>query len=393
MNISRVEEPVTPTQVELSIRLAQQELVAAFGMFSIRSADLDGILDQACQIAARGLNMRFAKVLKFRTETKDFLLTHGVGWHAGIVGNAVLGADLASPAGYAFQTKMPVVSNHLSTEARFRTPQLLVEHGIHRAINVIIGDESSAPFGVLEADSTERLQFTKHDVAFMQSLANVLAAALDRQKQQATQAALLREKDLLMQEVHHRIKNSLQLVQTMLYLQARAVEDEGESSRLNEAAARIASIAAVHRQLHEVGAIDRVDLPSYLEGLLAEIAGSLTSPDTQRPITVDAAPLRLPAEHVTPIGLIAVELATNALKYGDGAISMRVRESPAGVCIEVEDQGAGFPEGFNPASSRSLGMRLIAALARSPGAISVSRSGDKTLVTVQVTFPELAARG
>ncbi len=376
----------------LARRLAQQELVAAFGMFALRHLGLDDVLTQACEVAARGLDTRLAKVLEFRPGSQDFLLRNGVGWAAGVVGHAILEADLASPAGFALQTKMPVVSNHLASEIRFRIPMVLAEHGVRCAINVIVGGDGAAPFGVLEVDSTDQREFTAHDVAFIQSLANMLAAVIDRQCRRLAEELLLREKDVLLQEVHHRTKNSLQLVQTMLSLQARSASSADEKARLQEAAARIMSIAAVHRRLHEEGAVERVSLAPYLDGLIADVSGTIGLDGQGRPISLAVEPMELPAEQVTPIGLIAVELVTNAFKYGGGAVAVRVRPAAAGVEIVVEDAGAGFPPGFDQASRGSLGMRLIAALARTPDAVTVSHVHGRTLVTVRVAFPEPSAR-
>ena len=120
---------MSPIEQELSTRLEQQELVAAFGMFALRGPDLEQVFDQACEIAARGLNTRYAKLLVYRPDSQDFLLRNGVGWKPGVVGQATVGADLASPAGYALRTRMPVVSNHLTGESRFRTPAVLSDHG------------------------------------------------------------------------------------------------------------------------------------------------------------------------------------------------------------------------------------------------------------------------
>ncbi len=376
-------EQRTAPERELVVRLQQQELVAAFGLFALREPTLASVFDQACQIAARGLSTRFAKILAFRPATQDFLLCSGVGWNPGVVGHAVIGADLASPAGFALRTKMPVVSNHLTAESRFRTPLILAEHGIHRAINVIISEDGGLPFGVLEADSSDRLQFTTHDIAFMQALANVAAAAIERHRQVENQTALLREKDILMQEVHHRIKNSLQLVQTMLHLQARSVTDDGEKSRLNDAAARILSIAAVHERLYKEGAIERVDVASYLTGLLTNICTSIGG---TVPPSVDVEPMLLSPEHVTPIGLIAVELVTNALKYGVPPIRVSVRRTETGVEIVVRDNGTGFADGYEARTTASLGMRLIGAMARTPNAVTIDRSEPTTCVRVQITF-------
>ena len=380
--VDLAEQRVAPER-ELIVRLEQQELVAAFGLFALRAPGIERVFDQACQIAARGLSTQFAKILAYRAETQDFLLRSGVGWNPGIVGHAVVGADLASPAGFALRTKMPVVSNQLSQEARFRTPAVLAEHGIHRAINVIIADDAGLPFGVLEADSSDRSQFTSHDIAFMQALANVVAASLERQRQSESQNTLLREKDILMQEVHHRIKNSLQLVQTMLHLQARSITDDGERSRLNDAAARILSIAAIHQRLYEDGAIERVDVGPYLTGLLTSICMSVGNTE---PPAVDVEAMTLPPEHVTPIGLIAVELVTNALKYGAPPIRVSVHRTAAGVEVVVSDSGAGFAAQPDVNARSSLGMRLIAAMARTPNAVTVDRRDGTTFVRVKVTF-------
>ncbi len=381
---------LSDAEQQLALRLHQQELVASFGLFALRSADLDGVLDQACTVAAQGLGTAFAKVLEYRPATRDFLLRNGVGWRDGVVGCVVSGMDLASPAGFALHTKMPVVSNHLAAEARFKTPPVLADHGIHRAINVLVEIEGGVPFGVLEADSSNRHQFTVDDLSFMQSLANVLSAAITRQRLHAAQEALLREKDILMQEIHHRVKNNLQLVQTMLNLQARGIADSAEKSRLQEAAGRIMSIAAIHRRLE--GAIARVDLAPYLDGLLADISDSLSLEPDARPITTDVDAMVLAPAEVTPVGLITVELVTNALKYGAGPIAVRVRQVERGVAISVEDEGQGFAPDFTPASRSSLGMRLIAALARTRDAITIGRHGDVTVITVRVTFSAAPAQ-
>ena len=98
--------------------------------------------------------------------------------------------------------------------------------------------------------------------------------------------------------------------------------------------------------------------------------------------------MQLPSEHVTPVGLIAVELVTNSLKYGTGPVAVQVRRTEQGVDILVEDSGPGFPADFSPGAGSSLGMRLVAALARRRDAVAISRSANTTLVTVHVTFAE-----
>jgi GAF domain-containing protein len=132
-------------------------------------------------MCALGLQSEFCKVLEYLPEEHQFIVRAGVGWRPGIVGQARTGADTESPAGYAFQTGEPVISNHLSAETRFCTPAILVEHGVKRAINVLIQGDAER-FGVLEVDSPIEGRFTGADIAFMHGFANLLGIAVERQR-------------------------------------------------------------------------------------------------------------------------------------------------------------------------------------------------------------------
>lgn len=349
---------------EFTARLRQQELVAGFGMFALKAAELTPVLAEACRVASVGLQTGLAKVLRFRPDSDDLLIIAGVGWRPGVIGHATLGAGLSSPAGYALRTGEPTLSNNLGEEDRFRTPELLREHGVHSAINVAIdAADASLPFGVLEVDSTARGEFVAADTAFLQSLSGVLAAALVRHETEQAKDALLREKDLLMLEVHHRVKNSLQLVRALLQLQARSASDEART-QLEAAAGRIMTISAVHRHLYEGGSATRTDAAAYLRALIGDIQAMVDAPENHREITVEAAPLNLSADQTTPLGLITSELVANALKHGAGRILVSLSGVPGGLQIRVEDEGPGFPPDFVPRLSASLGMRLVTALAK-----------------------------
>jgi GAF domain-containing protein len=118
-----------------------------------------------------------AKVLEYMPDDKRLLIRAGVGWQAGTIDHVSLGADVESPAGYAFHTGKIVISNHLQEETRFRTPQFLADHGIRRAVNVLIarGGEGHLPFGVLEADSADPGQFDPADADFLAGFADCSA--------------------------------------------------------------------------------------------------------------------------------------------------------------------------------------------------------------------------
>jgi two-component sensor histidine kinase len=376
-----------PSVAQFAMRLSQQKLVAEFGLFAMREANsLHDILQEASRVAADGLQTRFAKVLQHQPGEHDFLVCAGVGWDAGVVGHARIGGDLASPAGYAFRTERPVISNHLAGEERFRTPELLVRHGIRSALNVVIRGGDAPPFGVLEGDSTDRHDFGEHDSTFLQSLANTLAAALEMQARQDARDRLLHEKDLLMKEVHHRVENSLQLVRSILQLQARAQTSSEIRVQLEEAASRISAISAVHHRLHAGGSVEWTDVPSYFDGLMQDVRLLLPGDDTARPITIDSPPIALPVNEITPLGLITMELITNALKYGSGPVHVSIRAVENAIEVAVADDGKGFPAGFDPAESRGLGMRLVRALCKPGGGVEIDRSVPNARVVARLAL-------
>lgn len=165
----------------LETRLYQQSLLAELGRQALSDTDFDHLLTEATRLTALGMNVRYCKVLEYQADRNCLLVRAGVGWHEGVVGHVTIGADLHSPAGYALHTGKPVISNHLQDEHRFRIPDLLLEHGVRRAINVILLDEGE-PYGVLEVDSETPGNFTDHDTDYLQAAAHMLGLALKRRQ-------------------------------------------------------------------------------------------------------------------------------------------------------------------------------------------------------------------
>ena len=349
------------TRDELLVRVRQGELISEFSRLALSGADFDSLLGEAARIAADGLDASLAKVLQHLPDEDALLVRAGVGWRPGVVGRVRLGTGLESPAGYALETGAPTISNHLAEENRFRIPALMAEHGVRRAVNVVVRGQRE-PFGVLEVDSRDPGRFSSRDVVFMEALAGVLGLAVDREADAAQRDALLRDKDLLMQEVHHRVRNSLFLVQSLLRQQIRAATLPEVRDELDQASRRVSSIAAVHRQLYSGGSLGRIVAGEYLGPLLRDMAAS--SPD--RAVRLEAPPdLSWSADRATTCGLVVTELVINALKYGRGTVVVRVTPgADEADSIAVEDEGPGPPPGFEPAASTGLGMRILLALLR-----------------------------
>jgi two-component sensor histidine kinase len=356
----------------LRLRIRQQELLAELGVLALQGTNLAGMLTHTARMTAEGLGAEYCKVLEFIPAENRLLVRAGVGWGEGVVGKASVGADLASPAGYALQTGKPVISNHLENEQRFRTPELLVEHGIRRAMNVILQGDGS-PFGVLEVDSKSDGEFNQHDLAFLQGAANILGMAIEQQQYQRKLQAALDRHQVLLKEVNHRVKNSLQVVSSMLQLQANDTDNPEASERLKEASGRISAVGRAYDRLAYNADYENIDLVDYLREVIVDLESAVT------PCCVHLeAPekIQFAADRAILVALIITELVTNAGKYAypgcpDGEIWVRVFQAETDkdkVLVSVRDDGVGLPPGFDPATSKRLGSRLVNALAKQLGA-------------------------
>ncbi len=350
----------------LMLRVRQQEILAELGVTALQGAAFDALIDRAAMLAAEGMRAEFSKVLEYLPAQNRLLVRAGVGWEPGIVGNATIGADYESPGGFALRTGKPVISNHLGNENRFRTPELLLEHGIHRAINVILqGDHE--PFGVLEVDSRSPGQFTEYDLSFLQGAANILGMAIERQRFERDLKAALARHEVLLREVDHRVKNSLQLVISFLRLQGDGAEQPEVRRHLQEAAGRISAIARVHQRLNQTAKIELLDLGAYLTDLCKDVdavAANCT-------VIAEVIPgIEISTARAISTALLVNELIANAAKhaYREGA-SARIwvglsQIADGRIVISVRDEGIGLPQGFDPKTGKGLGMRIVNALAR-----------------------------
>ena len=354
---------------DVALRLRQQVILSDFGVRALREDSLTTLLQLATELCADGMGARFCKALEYQPGLNLFLVVAGVGWGEGVVGQATLGTDLASPAGYALKTAQAVITNHLSADTRFRTPQLMADYGIRRAVNVIIANRDG-DYGVLEVDETREGAFDEADTAFMQGFANLLGVAIERQRSEARLKAALERQELLAREMSHRVKNGLSVVRGVLALQARASTNEEVRRALGDAQARVDAIAKVHDQLWRQPEIGMVDLGDFVGSLcegLRENAPSCT-------ITCQVDEVTIEADRAIPIGLFLTELVTNAVKYAypEAGGEIRIEGIATGsgaILLRVADDGIGLPPGFDPAAatSSSLGMRIVRNLARQLG--------------------------
>lgn len=359
---------------ELAYRLRQQQLTAEYAFFALKTRDVQVLLQEATRVCAQGLQSQMCKVMEYLPAEHQFLVRAGVGWKPGVVGQARSGADTESPTGYAFKTGEPVISNHLEGESRFRTPTILVEHGIKRAINALIQSDGGR-FGVLEVDSPVEGRFTEADLVFVIGFANLLGVALERQGAEEAlkrKETLLKEalahQEFLTKEISHRVKNSLSIVAGLLSMQSRASDNPDLRQALADAQTRVQTIAKVHDRMWRKDEVDTVNLAEFLGELCADLQTSAPSFD----LVCEIAPVSLATDQAVSIGLLINELITNAVKYaypgGSGEVRLILALTERNeLRLEVSDRGIGFPAHKGCAPSGGLGTKLISSLSRQLG--------------------------
>ena len=391
--------PAPPISEELNraayeLRVRQQQILSELGILALKGTPFPELLEHTARLTAEGLRADFAKVLEYLPDQNRLLVRAGVGWGPGVVGSATIGADLESPGGYALRTGVPVISNHLENEERFRTPELLLEYGIYRAMNVILQGEG-APFGVLEVDSRSEGEFSEQDITFLQGAANLLGMAIERQRMERDLRGALDRQQMLMREVNHRVNNSLQIVGSMLHLQGRRTEDKEVQHQLSQASSRVTAIARAHNRLYRTEEFTRLDLAAYLSDLCADFCEA--TPGCE--IFVSAPEhVILSTDRAITVALLINELITNVAKYAypEGNCRAWVSVSREGgvITLSVRDEGIGLPQGIDETTSTGLGMRLVGAFTRQlNGSVEVKRHDPGAEFVIRFDIDPVAGPG
>ena len=175
---------------KLERRERQTAVLAQLGRLALTTQDLQSLFTQVTRIVADTLGNRFCKVLKLLPGQNKLQLVAGVGWHAGLVGQAIINADIDSQAGYTLHHPGPIIVKNLDKEKRFSAPALLLDHGIVSGISVVIGPPNH-PWGVFSTHSHVQTAFTVDDANFIQAVAHILWEYIDQQRNKQQYRALV----------------------------------------------------------------------------------------------------------------------------------------------------------------------------------------------------------
>jgi two-component sensor histidine kinase len=225
-------------------------------------------------------------------------------------------------------------------------------------------------------------RLTDRDISLGQLLANQAAVAveharlydraqreiLDRERAESRLRASLREKDTLLQEIHHRVKNNLQVVSSLLKLQSRTVQDPVTLQVLQESQNRLRSMALIHERLYQSDSLAQIDFAEYLRSLTRYLVRSYRSVSGPVAVGFQVESIPLSIERAVPCGLIVNELVSNALKYAfpggrPGKVEVGLSRADGHLWLSVRDDGVGLPEDLDVEKLDSLGLQLVYMLA------------------------------
>lgn len=207
----------------------------------------------------------------------------------------------------------------------------------------------------------------------------------------ATNAELansLQERELLLKEIHHRVKNNLQVISSLLYLQSQHTSDSLAIQALNEGRNRVQSMGLIHQNLYQDGHLTGVNIKTYIEKLISSLMDSYQIKPKRISWSTDLPDKTVKIDTMIPLALIINELISNAIKHGfpgerSGRIDIRLVENHhQGWRLEVQDNGAGIPAHFDPASSEGLGLELVKMFSKRLGARLTYHQNEGTLFTL-----------
>ncbi len=194
----------------------------------------------------------------------------------------------------------------------------------------------------------------------------------DELKLEAVRARALAEKTAMLQEIHHRVKNNLQMISSLLNLQARQIQDPAARATFLDTQHRVRSIALLHDNLYQSDDLGHVDMRGYIEKLVATLRRAYGESSAGASFVVSVGEIVLPLDAAVPCGLIVNELVTNALKHAftdtatvaGNEIRIEVRRAVGEIVILVADSGPGFAATVNPTTNETLGLSLVRDLSR-----------------------------
>jgi two-component sensor histidine kinase len=367
--------------------------LAKFGTFAFSELNLGKILFEAALICADCLETSFSKICEYREQENHLRIVAGCGWRSGIVGYATSAADQSSPQGRAFATGEPQLCGNVAEANSYSLPSFYAEHGILSTVDVLVASKSGGSFGVLEVDSVSEDAFDRDDIDFLTAFANILAEAVaTAERAEALRKTLVRmehlvaEKEVLSQELKHRVRNNLHLVFGLLMAEVGAKHDPHSIFAFRSIALRVMGLAGVFDHLLGTGMGKTISFGDYVVTLCDNLPDLHVNEHVK--LRCSAHSVELDLERATALGIVVTELVSNAYLHAfpertgperNGEIRVVLRATPGGASLSICDNGVGF---VDEVESKRHGVGLVRLLVTQVGGTLSLRLDKGTTWTI-----------
>jgi len=364
------------------------------------------VLQHSCDTVQEFLDFCLAEVLKltesrygyiyhYSEERREFVLNT---WSEGAmqacaVRNAVQRYDLDKTGvwGEVVRQRKPIVLNDFLDPhpQKCGYPEGHVPLLRFMSVPVFSGGRIVAVAGVANKDG----EYTEADVMQFSLLMDACWQVIGRMAAEQDVRRSLHEKEILLKEIHHRVKNNMQIISSLLFLQMEYVSTPADRELFAESQKRIQAMALVHEELYKAVDLSSVGMREYVSRLVGRV---LTGADIPVCTQFELGEVRLPVTHSIPCGLALNELVMNAVKHafrpgsggsGGGHLRVALHQQDGEVILEVEDNGPGLPQDFDVSSTPTLGMTLVASLVRQLGGELTADGGDLGGARFRLVFP------
>jgi PAS domain S-box-containing protein len=347
-------------QLKLESQERKQAALAELGLRSLSKIEINTLMHETVRLVSQTLNVEYCELLELLPEKNSLILREGVGWKEDAIGKTIVMAGEGSQAGYTLLTAQPVIVENLPEEIRFIPPAFLTEHNIIAGMTVIIYGKDQ-PYGILGAHVSQPRQFSLEEANFLQSIANILAMAIDNRRllETETKARQRAEEDTertikSLAMVSHELRTPLTSIKGFAStLLAEDVVWNAEQQRdfiqtISDEANKLNSFIEQLLEISKMGAgVFKFSITRQpVEDLIATVIAPLQTLTERHNFVVDI-PETLPdiLADTQRVGQVLTNLVENATKYSPAGTAIRLSAQSRESFIEfsVEDEGPGIP--------------------------------------------------
>lgn len=353
-----------------------------------KSMELKSLLSESMESARLVMNSEASSLMLLDEETGELFIS----LPTGPVKDEIKGKRIPKNkgvGGWVIENKRPYLSNDLENSEIF-FGEMAEEFQTRNIICVPLIDSRNNAMGVLQAINKRGQQdFTPHDIPVFQALASHVSMAIERTRMEEKMKSRIKQKEVLLTEIHHRVKNNLATISGLIEMELDSVEDKHARHVLKNTYSRMQSMGEVHDMLCKKGLFDEVELGMYLSNLTEKISKTLSNPNTKVNISVEADTIHMAADRAMVCGLVLNELLVNIYKHAfedisEGNITVNLLALKDNrIQLDVRDNGIGIPDDFSLEDASSIGTWVINVLLRKLNSTVEINSSEGTSFSIR----------